>query len=158
MALAGGQRDFEFIGSLTEVRVVLLQLGLQIPESAIDASNPHSKQFAETRLNVWRGRRGAPWPRATLFVCLRTQRAAAASACRVDLRKASCPAQRCCRGWRREVRCSWSRFSVAVVGLGESVSRVAAAVVLRKRDGGQDDGIAHTEAHPLRTSAIRIYK
>lgn len=39
-----------------EVRVVLLEFGL-ISESAIDASNPHSKQLAKTRLDSRRGGR-----------------------------------------------------------------------------------------------------
>jgi hypothetical protein len=38
--------ELEKVGDLREVRVVLLELGLHIPESAIDASNPHSKQLA----------------------------------------------------------------------------------------------------------------
>lgn len=41
-----------------EVGIVLLEFGL-FPESAICASNPHSKQLAETRLD-WPSKRGSP--------------------------------------------------------------------------------------------------
>jgi hypothetical protein len=41
----------EELNDLREVRIVLLELGLQNPESAIDASNPRLKQLAETPLD-----------------------------------------------------------------------------------------------------------